>query len=139
MDEQDNELDEVDLGSFFYRNNAYTRLTGGEGEVALIDKRDPKEMVQMEPWLGTVFMLADGQHTVEELIHHMRSSCGGNPPADLERTILSVVTRLEESGTILLGKERKDLPYHLARPIEELDLEKAKEFLQEDGYYQILH
>ena len=69
MDEQDNELDEVDLGSFFYRNNAYTRLTGGEGEVALIDKRDPKEMVQMEPWLGTVFMLADGQHTVEELIH----------------------------------------------------------------------
>jgi len=114
-------------------------LTGGDGEVALVDKRNPKETVKMEPWLATVFVLADGQHTVEELLSYLRVHYGDSPPDDLERTVLSVMERLVESGTVQLSKEQHELPYHIARPVEELDPEEAKRFLQEDGYYQLLH
>ncbi len=125
----------IDPSQYFYRNNAYTRLTGGTAEIALVDKRDPSRTVEMEPWLGTVFQLADGQHTIEQLIDFMTTSYHGNPPEGLERTILSVVSRLVESGTVLLGNTPKTLPYHLARPIEELDPEQARQLLREDGYY----
>ena len=134
----DNE-NEMDQRDYFYRNNAYTKLTGGDGEVALVDKRNPNETVKLEPWLATVFMLADGQHTIEELISYLRAHYGDSPPEDLERTLLSVVERLVESSTVQLNKEPYDLPYHLARPIEELDPDEAKRYLKEDGYYQLLH
>ncbi|MBC8520320.1 MAG: PqqD family peptide modification chaperone [Gammaproteobacteria bacterium] len=131
--------DELDQSHYFCRNNAYTRLTGGDGEVALVDKRDPKQTVSLEPWLATVFMLADGQHTVGELIGHLRGQYMEQPPAELERTILSVVERLVDSGTVRLNEAPIEPAYHLARPIEELDPEEAKRFLQEDGYYQLPH
>lgn len=133
------ESSEIDTGQYFYRNNAYTRLTGGDGEVALVDKRNPNETVKLEPWLATVFLLADGQHTIDELIHYMRSQYGEQPPEELERTILSVVERLVESSTVQLSETSREMPYHLARPIEELDPNEARSYLQEDGYYQPLH
>ena len=128
----------INTGQYFSRNNAYTRLTGGEGEVALVDRRNPNETVSLEPWLATVFLLADGQHTVDELVQYLRDQYGGQPPEDLERTIHSVVERLVESGTVELREASCELPYHLARPIEELDPDEARRFLQEDGYYQPL-
>jgi len=113
-------------------------MTGGVGDLALVDKRNPQETVKLEPWLATVFLLADGQHTVNDLILHLRGQYGGNVPVELERTILSVVGRLVESGTVQLSDLPHDLPYHLARPVEELDPEEAKRYLQEDGYCQPL-
>ena len=129
----------ISTGQYFYRNNAYTRLTGGEGEVALVDKRNPNETVKLEPWLATVFLLADGQHTIDELIDYLRSQYEAQPPEELELTILSVVERLVESSTVQLSKTAHEMPYHLARPIEELDPDEARRLLEEDGYYQQLH
>ena len=93
------DINEIDRGHYFCRNNAYTKLTGGDGEVALVDKRNPEETVKLEPWLGTIFLLADGQHTISELIDYLRDHYGDNPPEELEHTILSVLERLVESGT----------------------------------------
>ncbi len=127
----------MDQENFLCRNNAYTKLTGGDGEVALVDKRNPQETVKLEPWLATVFMLADGQHKVSELISYLREHYGSAPPQNLDDTVISVIERLVESGTLKLKESAYELPYHLARPIEELDLVEAKRFLEEDGYYQL--
>ncbi len=138
-DEEREEGGELDRNHYFCRNNAYTRLTDGESEIALVDKRDPKRTITLEPWLATVFLLADGQHTVKELISHLRSQYRESPPAELERTVLSVVERLVESGTVRLELASTTPAYHLSRPIEELDPEEAKRYLQEDGYHQFSH
>ncbi len=133
------EESKIDPGHYFCRNNAYTRLTGGNGEIALVDKRDPQQTVTLEPWLATVFLLADGQHTINELIVYLEEQYRGEPPDELESTVLSVTERLVDSGTVSLSKDPLQPAYHLARPIEELDPDEARRFLQEDGYYQKLH
>lgn len=119
---------------YFYRLNAFTRMNN---EVALINKHDPSEPVTLEPWMGTVITLADGQHTVGELISHLASHYEGNTPDNLEKTIASVIERLIESKTLQLSDTTVELPYHLSLALEELDPAIAKPMLEKDGYRQI--
>ncbi|MEN8180533.1 MAG: hypothetical protein ABFS39_18195 [Pseudomonadota bacterium] len=116
---------------YFYRILAFTRL---EGEVALIDKFDQAKTIPLESWLGTVISLADGQHSIEELIDYLRGHYGSNVPAELERTVESVIERLIESQALMLSDEPYVLPYHLSKPFEELDPNEAKLSMAEDGY-----
>ncbi|MEN8168369.1 MAG: hypothetical protein ABFR65_12965, partial [Pseudomonadota bacterium] len=116
---------------YFYRILAFTRLGG---EVALIDKSDPAETIPLESWLGTVISLADGQHSIEELIDYLRGQYGSNVPAELERTVESVIERLIESQALMLSDESNVLPYHLSKPLEELDPNEAKLSMAEGGY-----
>ena len=87
-----------------------------------------------EPWLGLVVSLADGQHTVQELIDYASQHYGGSPPDGLAATIDSAVERLSETGTVQLSDEPTELPYYLAHPAETLDLPRALELIAEDGY-----
>ncbi len=116
---------------YFSRILAFTRH---EGEIALVDKFDPAKTIPLEPWLGTVISLADGQHSILELIDYLRGQYGPNVPTELERTIESVIERLIKSQALMLSDVPYELPYHLSRPLEELDPDKAKLSMADSGY-----
>ncbi len=101
--------------------------------ISLIDIYNPEKKGNvLESWFGLVMQLADGQHTIQQMIEFMASQYNGNPPGNLDETIDSVVKRLADSKLIVLANEKVDLPYYLSLPYEMLDVEKAKKELEED-------
>lgn len=115
---------------YFYRTVVFTRTNN---QVALVDINSPDNVTPLEEWLGTVISLADGGHSIAELIEYMNARYA-TPPPNLEKTIHSVIDRLLESNLIKLSDQPVGLPYYLAAPIEELDLERARKEIQADGY-----
>jgi len=55
-------------------------------------------------------------------------------PANLQQTLHSVIERLLEGKLIGLSNSAVILPYYLAEPIEDLDLEVARTAIEEDGF-----
>jgi len=121
----------LDKSKFFYRILLYTIK---DGQVALVDKHDPEKIIPIEPWLSLVISLADGKHTIAQLLDHIESSYKGIPPADLEKTLESVIDRLLNSQALQLTGEAVTLPYYLSLPKEMLDAEKANKLMLEDGF-----
>ncbi len=115
---------------YFYRTVIFTRKAG---IVALADINNPQESTKLEEWFGVVISLADGKHTLKELNDFMAKQYPHKPDR-LEDTIESVIERLLESNMLKLSDSAVELPYYLAAPIEQLDLEKAKQLIKEDGY-----
>ena len=120
----------MDNNQYFYRTVVFTRANN---QVALADINNPKSVSLLEDWMGVVVSLADGKHTVQELIDYM-SNQYESAPENLKETLHSVLERLIEGGIVLLSKEKIELPYYLASPIENYDIEKAKQEMQKDGY-----
>ncbi len=115
---------------YFYRNSIFTRKNN---QVSLVDINRPNNATHLEEWLGIVVSLADGQHTIQQLIDYVRNRYQ-KIPESLEKTLHSVIERLEEGKIIQLSDSAVSLPYYLTLPIEELDIEKAKIMIREDGY-----
>ena len=104
-------------------------------QVSLVDLRNPEaETPAYDPWLGLVVSLADGQHTVAELITYAAQHYPEGPPDGLAATIESAVKRLSETGTVHLSDEPVELAYYLMHPAERLDVPKALHMMAEDGY-----
>ena len=120
----------MDNKQYFYRTVVFTRA---DNKVSLADINNPKNVAPLEDWMAVVVSLADGQHTVLELIDYM-SKQYESAPENLEETIASVLERLIEGGIVLLSESKVELPYYLASPIENYDIEKAKQEMQKDGY-----
>ena len=112
---------------YFYRTVVFTRKNN---QIALADINQPENVTPLEEWLGTVVSLADGSHSIQEMIDYMNKKYP-KPPANLETTLHSVIERLLEGSLIKLSESPVALPYYLAAPIEELDLEKARKQIQE--------
>lgn len=121
----------MDKAKYFYRILLYTLV---DGQVALVDKHDHDKTIPLDPWLGLVISLADGKHTIAELIDHVESSYKGIPPADLEKTLQSVIDRLVNSQALQFADKSFTLPYYLTLPKELLDAEKANKLMVEDGF-----
>jgi len=121
----------LNKAKYFYRILLYTIENG---QVALVDKHDPDKTIPLEPWLGLVISLADGKHTIAQLIDHVESSYKGVPPAGLEKTLESAIDRLVKSQALQLADEVVTLPYYLTLPKELLDKEKAYQLMIEDGF-----
>ena len=120
----------MDSSKYFYRNVIFSKK---ENKILLVDIHNPeKNNQELEPWFGLVLQLADGQHTTDELFNLLSNKYNGAPPENLEKTIHSVIERLSKSNLIVLTESKIDLPYYLSQPIENLDLEKAKELLEKD-------
>jgi len=119
----------MDNTQFFYRNIPFTRK---DGQVALVDLFQPENSTPLDGWLGTVVSLADGFHTIQQLIEYMGSQYP-NPPEKLEDTLHSVITRLIDGGIIQVSQRVTTLPYYLSAPIEELDNERARKSAQDEG------
>lgn len=115
---------------YFYRTIIFTRKNN---QVALVDINQPENKTPLDDWLGLVVSLADGAHTIQEFISYI-SKTYPLPPPNLEKTVHSVLERLLDSQFIKLSDKAVELPYYLASPIEELDLDKARKQIQQDGY-----
>lgn len=115
---------------YFYRTVVYTRENN---EIGLVDIHQPDQVTPLDEWLGLVVSLADGAHTIQELLDYI-SNRYASVPANLEKTVHSVIERLQEGDLIKLSESPVVLPYYLAEPIEALDLEKAQKLIAEDGY-----
>lgn len=120
----------MDKSQYFYRTVIFTRKAG---IVALADINNPQETTKLEEWFGIVISLADGQHTLGQLIDFMRQQYT-QVPERLDDTLDSVIDRLLESKMLKLSEKPVKLPYYLASPIEQLDIEKAKKLIVADGY-----
>ncbi len=120
----------LDKTQYFYRTVIFTRKAG---IVALADINNPQESTKLEEWFGVVISLADGKHTLQELVDFMAQQYQQKPER-LDDTIESVLERLLESKMLKLSDEAVELPYYLAAPIEQLDIEKAQKLIKEDGY-----
>jgi len=120
----------LDKTQYFYRTIVFTRKGN---KVALADIYHPDKTTELEEWMGIVISLADGKHTLKELVDFMRSQYQHSPEG-LEDTLTSVIERLLEGKMIKLSESAIDMPYYLASPIEHLDLERAKRLMVEDGY-----
>ncbi|MEA2094366.1 MAG: hypothetical protein U9P11_07370 [Pseudomonadota bacterium] len=124
----------MDKSQYFYRIAVFSMQ---EDKVSLLDANDLSAKTSpLEPWLGLVVSLADGQHTLQQLIEHLAGQYGGAPPRELERTIESVIERLTETDVIKLADQAVTLPYYLSLPAEKLDMEMAKRLMTDDGYLQ---
>ena len=117
---------------YFYRAAVFTRKNN---KVALADIYAPENISPLDEWMGIVVSLADGHHTIQELISYMESRYQ-EAPDNLEKTLHSVMERLLDGSIVKLSDTEVELPYYLASPIEELDLEKARNLIKEDGYIQ---
>lgn len=120
----------MNKSQYFYRTVIFTRKAG---IVALADIDNPQETTKLEEWFGVVISLADGKHTLQELTDFMRQQYQ-QVPTSLEDTLESVIERLIEGNMIKLSEQAVELPYYLAAPIEQLDIEKAQNLIKEDGY-----
>ncbi len=124
----------MDNAQYFYRSAIFTRKNG---IVALADINQPDSITPLDEWLGIVVSLADGKHTIQELIDYLRMHYKYEEvPENLEDTLHSVINRLKDGNIIQLSEKEVDLPYYLASPIEELDIEKAKSLISADRYKQ---
>ena len=108
-----------------------------EDKVSLLDANDlSAKTPPLDPWPGLVVSLADGQHTIQQLIEHLAGQYHGAPPQELERTIESVIERLTETEVLKLADQAVNLPYYLSLPAEKLDMEMARRLMTDDGYFQ---
>ena len=120
----------MDKSQYFYRTVIFTRKAG---IVALADINNPQESTKLEEWFGVVISLADGKHTLQELTDFMAKQYQQKPER-LDDTLESVIERLLEGNMLKLSEKAVELPYYLAAPIEQLDIEKAQNLIKEDGY-----
>jgi hypothetical protein len=115
---------------YFYRNVIFSK----QGKtISIIDIYNPNnDREELDPWFGMVLQLADGQHTIDQLLQFMTTQYNGMPPENLGETIHSVVQRLTDNKLIVLTEKPTELPYYLSLPYEMLDIEKAKKELSKD-------
>lgn len=126
----------MELNDYFYRTLVYSE---DRGEVQVYEKVPPYNPIPLEPWLGLVIQLADGQHTLQELIDYVASRYQGNVPENYLKTIGSVIERLLESEAIALSNIPHTLPYHLSMPKEHQDQKLAEKSMRESGYAHVMH
>jgi hypothetical protein len=115
---------------YFYRNVTFSK---SNGKVFLIDIADPEgDKEELDGWFGLVLLMADGQHTVDELFNFLSTKYQGSPPDNLRDTIDSVIQRMSETKFIVLTDIKTELPYYLSLPYEQLDVDKAIGLMEQD-------
>ncbi len=121
----------MDHAHYFKRNTVYKVE---EDAISVVDVHENNTITPLDPWMGTVVSLADGQHTVGQLIQHMASQYPNGAPDNLVETIESVFKRLTETEVVELTLRPSILPYYLRIPMDEQDPKKATEMMINDGF-----
>ncbi|HHA18225.1 MAG TPA: hypothetical protein ENK70_00770 [Methylophaga sp.] len=118
---------------YFKRNAVYK----AEGEsISVVNVHENNTLTPLDPWMAMVVSLADGQHTIAQLIQHITALYPEGAPDNLVETIESVITRLTESEVIELTVRPSLLPYYLRMPMDEQDPKQATEMMIKDGFIQ---
>lgn len=113
---------------FFYRTIPFMKQ---EGRVVLVDVFNMDRVSPLEDWMGVVVSLADGYHTIQQMIDFLASQYP-TPPEKLEETLHSVVERLMENNVIQVSQRIVSLPYYLSGPVDELDIERVKQTIRDE-------
>lgn len=121
----------MDHSHYFTRTTVY-RVE--KEAVSVVDVHDNNTITPLDPWMGAVIALADGQHTVAQLIQHMTGQYPGGAPDNLVDTIESVIKRLTDSGVLKLTLIPETLPYYLSMPLDAQDPKIATELMINDGF-----
>lgn len=123
----------MDHAHFFKRIAVY-KIEGDD--VSVVDVQANNVLTPLDPWMARVILLADGQHTIAQLIQHMTGQYPEGAPENLAETIESVITRLTESDAVELTTRPSLLPYYLRLPIDEQDPKEATQLMIQDGFIQ---
>ncbi len=118
--------------SYYFKRNTVYKVD--EDDIAVVDVTQNNALTPLDPWMATIVLLADGQHTIDQLIQHMTSQYPEGAPENLIETIESVITRLTESDVIELTMRPTLLPYYLRIAMDEQDPKKATEMMITDGF-----
>lgn len=121
----------MDHAHYFKRTTVYKIE---DNTVSLVDIHDNNIITPLDPWMGAVMALADGQHTVAQLMQHMAGQYPEGAPDKLAATIESVIKRLTDSGVLELTPAPATLPYYLSMPLDALDPKLATELMINDGF-----
>lgn len=116
---------------YFKRTTVY-KVEGDT--VSLVDVHDNNTITPLDPWMGTVVALADGQHTIAQMLHHLAGQYPNGAPDNLVATIESVIQRLTDSTVLELTPAPATLPYYLSMPLDAQDLKLATELMINDGF-----
>ena len=116
---------------YFKRNTVYKIE---EDTVSIVDVHNGNEVTALDPWMGLVISLADGQHSIDQLIQHMTGQYPDGAPDNLVETIESIITRLIETDAIELTARPSLLPYYLRLPLDEQDPKQATKVMIKDGF-----
>ena len=121
----------MDHAHYFKRNAVYKVE---KDEISVVDVHENNTITPLDPWMGAVLTLADGQHTIAQLIQHMAAQYPNGAPENLTKTLESVIDRLTETDVIELTLRPSILPYYLRIPMNEQDPKKATEMMINDGF-----
>lgn len=118
--------------TYYFKRNAVYKVNGDE--ISVVDLKDNNNLTTLDPWMARVVSLADGQHTIAQLIQHLSTQYPDGAPEKLVETIDSVISRLTENDVIELTMRPSLLPYYLRLPIDEQDPKQATEMMIRDGF-----
>jgi len=116
---------------YFKRNTVYKVEAN---TISVVDVHEDNTVTPLDPWMGVVLSLADGQHTVAELIQHMAAQYSDGAPDNLADTLESVIKRLTDTDVIELTLRPSILPYYLRIPMDDQDPKQATEMMINDGF-----
>lgn len=117
-----------------YFSRSATWIQAGD-HVMVHDSFSPKapRMITMEPWHQTVFMAADGEHTIGQFVDHMGAQYEGGTPAGLREQIHGLIAVLLDEGIIRLHSEAKPLPPYFATDAFKKDSQVTAAQMRADG------
>ena len=118
---------------YFKRNTVY-KVEGDN--VSVVSVQEDNALTHLDPWMAKVVSLADGQHTIDQLIQHLTGLYPDGAPDNLVDTIESIITRLTDSEVIELTTRPSLLPYYLRIPMDEQDPKQATKLMIEDRFIQ---
>jgi hypothetical protein len=121
----------LDHTHYFKRTTVYKIE---DSTVSLVDVHDNNTITPLDPWMGAVIALADGQHSVAQLVQHMAGQYPEGAPDNLAATIESVIKRLTDSGVLALTPAPVTLPYYLNMPLDAQEPKLATELMINDGF-----
>jgi hypothetical protein len=118
----------------FFKRIAVYKVEGDD--VSVVDVQANNVLTPLDPWMARVVLLADGQHTIAQLIQHMAGQYAEGAPENLVETVESVITRLTESDVVELTARPSLLPYYIRLPLDEQDPKEATKLMLKDGFIQ---
>lgn len=117
----------------YFSRSATWRQMGDH--VMVHDSFSPKapRVITMEPWHKTVFMAADGEHTIGQFLDEMGAQYEGGTPAGLREQIHGLIAVLFGEGIIRLHSEAKPLPPYFATDAFKQDPQVIAAQMRADG------
>lgn len=102
-------------GKYFIRLAPWDWLN--QEMIHVFDPNSPR-VITMDPWVQIIYLEADGQKTVHEIVYQMASSYSPNEaiPRELDKQIIYVIESLLNDKLVELLDSRKELPEHLKKP-----------------------